>query len=102
MGAGYPAAWVWRVCQLRTLPKIHFAGRWMGKSSGGGVGSGKPLKPLLGLPCAAGEGGVLPVSPEPFPCQALLSLGLLGAGGFAPALPFHGLSALAPSYRFAT
>ena len=65
----------------------------MGESLGGGVGSGKPLKPLLGLPCAAGEGGVLPVSPEPFPCQALLSLGLLGAGGFAPALPFHGLSA---------
>ena len=37
------------------------------------------------------------MSPEPFPCQALLSLGLSGAGGFVPALPFHCLSALAPA-----
>ncbi len=72
------------------------------KCSRGLVGSGKALTRSCGLPCAAGEGGGLPVPPKPFPCQALPSLGLSGAGGFAPALPFHGLSALAPFYRFAT
>ena len=60
-----------------------------GESLLGWVCSGKPLKPLLGLPCAAGEGGGLPVSPEPFPCQALPSLGLSGVGGVAPALPLR-------------
>ena len=60
-----------------------------GESLRGWGSSGKPLKPLLGLPCAAGEGGGLPVSPEPFPCQALPSLGLSGVGGVAPALPLR-------------
>ena len=62
-----------------------------GESLRGWGSSGKPLKPLLGLPCAAGEGGGLPVSPEPFPCQALPSLGLSGVGGVAPALPLRDL-----------
>lgn len=78
---------------VATLPASHvaqypFSGPLDGgKASGGGGRCGKHLNHFLGLPCAAGEGVGLPVSPEPFPCQAVPSLGLSGVGGVAPALP---------------
>lgn len=57
MGSNFlfrPAAGVWRVCQPRTLPVSRFSGPLdVGKTSGGGLGCGKVLTPLLGRPSAS-------------------------------------------------
>jgi len=53
----------------------------VGKASGGRVGGGKALTPLLGLPCGSVGGVVLPVSPDLSLCKAFRSFGLSGAGG---------------------
>ena len=82
VGCGYSASFA------RCAISIFWAAGW-GESLGGWGRCGKHLNHFLGLPCAAGEGVGLPVSPEPFPCQALPSLGLSGVGGVAPALPLR-------------
>ena len=91
----------WPASFARCLKSI-FRAAGLGESVGGWGRSGKSLMPLLGRPSAFGVRGMLLVSPEPFPCQAFRSLGLLGFGGLllplrwrlcSCALPFPCLSA---------